>query len=213
MIDAMTPSSAIAPAAAPSAAPAPVGFDAFAAERPAPTKRPSKLMADLSRAMQTAAQHARDETMTRFDADAKTVVEEINAASSVEAANLRGPVRMGTTSGDLLLVDVVGDIQIESVSGDVAIRLAGPSGLIVKTTSGDTIVEGGRVDAVRLTQLEDEPDHCHRQQRRDETADVDHPVGPPGRLERGEGAGQVEPDHRRGTTGRGQADEHHQQPD
>jgi hypothetical protein len=58
-------------------------------EPPTTTRRPTKLMADLSRAMQAAAEQARGETMTRFDADAKSVVEEINAASTVEAANLR----------------------------------------------------------------------------------------------------------------------------
>jgi hypothetical protein len=39
--------------------------------------------------MQAAAEQARDETLTRFDADAKSVVEEINATSTVEAAALR----------------------------------------------------------------------------------------------------------------------------
>ena len=45
---------------------------------PAPARRPTKFMADLSRAMQTAAETSRDETMARFIADAKTVVEEIH---------------------------------------------------------------------------------------------------------------------------------------
>ena len=40
-------------------------------------RRPTKFMADLSRAMQTAAESSRDETMTRFAADAKVAVEEI----------------------------------------------------------------------------------------------------------------------------------------
>jgi hypothetical protein len=46
-------------------------------------------MVDLSRAMQTAAESARNETMARFESEAKTAVEEIHAASAVEAANLR----------------------------------------------------------------------------------------------------------------------------
>ncbi len=53
------------------------------------TRRPTKFMADLSRAMQTAAEVSRDETMARLSADVKTVVEEIHAASTVEAAALR----------------------------------------------------------------------------------------------------------------------------
>jgi hypothetical protein len=52
-------------------------------------RRPTKFMADLSRAMQTAAETSRDETMTRFATDAKTAVEDIRAKSAEEAAALR----------------------------------------------------------------------------------------------------------------------------
>jgi hypothetical protein len=52
-------------------------------------RRPTKFMADLSRAMQTAAEASRDETMTRFTADAKQAVEDIRAKSAEEAASLR----------------------------------------------------------------------------------------------------------------------------
>ena len=90
MIDAMAPSSIASPAS-PSPLPSPqtIGGGAMTPEPPTTTRRPTKLMADLSRAMQAAAEQARGETMTRFDADAKSVVEEMNAASTVEAANLR----------------------------------------------------------------------------------------------------------------------------
>ena len=49
----------------------------------------TKLMADFSRAMQVAAEASRDETMARFAADAKTVVEDIQNGSTTEAATLR----------------------------------------------------------------------------------------------------------------------------
>ena len=52
-------------------------------------RRPTKFMAELSRAMQAAAETARIETIARFEAEAKSVVEEIHAASAVEAANVR----------------------------------------------------------------------------------------------------------------------------
>ena len=55
----------------------------------AAARRPTKFMADLSRAMQAAAESSRDETMARLSAEAKTVVEEIHAASTEEAASLR----------------------------------------------------------------------------------------------------------------------------
>ncbi len=52
-------------------------------------RRPMKLLAELSRAMQAAAEASRDETMARFAAEAKTVVEEIQGGSTGGAADLR----------------------------------------------------------------------------------------------------------------------------
>ena len=52
-------------------------------------RRPTKFMADLSRAMQIAAESSRDETLARLSADAKTFVDEIHAGSTVESAALR----------------------------------------------------------------------------------------------------------------------------
>jgi hypothetical protein len=52
-------------------------------------RRPTKFMADLSRAMQVAAETARNETMARFEAESKTAIEEIHPASANEAAELR----------------------------------------------------------------------------------------------------------------------------
>ncbi len=52
-------------------------------------RRPTKIMADMSRAMQTAAVSSREEIMARFSADAKAVVEEIQVAATGESADLR----------------------------------------------------------------------------------------------------------------------------
>jgi hypothetical protein len=52
-------------------------------------RRPTKFMADLSRAMQTAAETSRDESMTRFAADAKVAIDDIRSRSAEEAAALR----------------------------------------------------------------------------------------------------------------------------
>lgn len=51
--------------------------------------RPSKFMADLTRAMQAAAESAREETLGRLQADAKAHIEEVHARSASEAADLR----------------------------------------------------------------------------------------------------------------------------
>ena len=66
--------------------------DAPAAEAPSTSsnRRPAtKFMVDLSRAMQTAAEASRDETMARFSAEAKVAIEEIRTGSADEAAALR----------------------------------------------------------------------------------------------------------------------------
>jgi hypothetical protein len=55
----------------------------------APARRATKFMAELSRAMQAAAEHSRNETMARFEIDAKTVVEELHATATEEVAALR----------------------------------------------------------------------------------------------------------------------------
>ena len=54
-----------------------------------PARRATKFMAELSRAMQAAAENARTETMARFEMEAKGVVEEIHAKATDEAAGLR----------------------------------------------------------------------------------------------------------------------------
>ena len=70
----------------------------MAAENPAPAqpeppspapRRATKFMADLTRAMQAAAEAARNETMTRFDADAKAFVDEIRSGTTSDVADLR----------------------------------------------------------------------------------------------------------------------------
>ncbi len=51
--------------------------------------KPSKFMADLTRAMQGAAETAKADTLARFSADAKAHIESIHAATAVEATELR----------------------------------------------------------------------------------------------------------------------------
>jgi len=61
---------------------------------PAPTvkaapKKPSKFLADLTRAMQATAESSRNETMERFTAEAKTATERVHAVAADEATELR----------------------------------------------------------------------------------------------------------------------------
>jgi hypothetical protein len=56
---------------------------------PAPTRKPNKFMADLSKAMQSAAETAREDTLSRVNSEAKGFIESIHATSAEEATELR----------------------------------------------------------------------------------------------------------------------------
>jgi hypothetical protein len=56
---------------------------------PAALRRTNKFLADLTKAMQVAAESAREETMGRLQGEAKTSVEQIHERSATEAADLR----------------------------------------------------------------------------------------------------------------------------
>lgn len=61
------------------------------ATAPAPTlaKRPTKFLADLTRAMQAAAEEARTQAVSQLEAEAKAYIENIHAQSSGQASELR----------------------------------------------------------------------------------------------------------------------------
>ena len=54
-----------------------------------PAKRPTKFLADLTRAMQAAAEAERAEILERFHAELKVFVEQVNERSGIEATELR----------------------------------------------------------------------------------------------------------------------------
>jgi hypothetical protein len=62
--------------------------DAFAAGSLS-AKRPTKFLADLTRAMQAAAEEARTQALTQLQADAKSFIEEIHARSASDVTDLR----------------------------------------------------------------------------------------------------------------------------
>ena len=55
----------------------------------APARRPTKFLADLTRAMQAAAEQARAATIEQFNADGTAVIEEIHATSATTVGELR----------------------------------------------------------------------------------------------------------------------------
>ncbi len=75
--------------AAPAAPPTQETAVAPALAASAAARKPNKFMADLSRAMQAAAESARADALDRLAADAKTHIESIHADSATEATDLR----------------------------------------------------------------------------------------------------------------------------
>lgn len=62
---------------------------ATAVPAPGMTRKPNKFMADLTKAMQAAAETARADTLARFGAEAKAHIEDIHASTATEASDLR----------------------------------------------------------------------------------------------------------------------------
>lgn len=78
-----------APVASVEAAPVPTPAPAPAPVVPPPGRKPSRFMADLTKAMQAAAEDARGRALAQLQADAKSHVETIHGRASTESANLR----------------------------------------------------------------------------------------------------------------------------
>jgi hypothetical protein len=76
-------------AAPPAPVPAVETAPAFRAAAVQPARKPNKFLADLTRAMQAAAETAKGETLARFSVDAKAHIEEIHASTATEATELR----------------------------------------------------------------------------------------------------------------------------
>ena len=68
---------------------APVSADVSAPTSSGVGKRPTKFLADLTKAMQAAAESSREQTLGQLQGDAKAFIEEIHGRSSTEASELR----------------------------------------------------------------------------------------------------------------------------
>jgi hypothetical protein len=86
-VDAEAPA-AIDPWGSPVVAPEPAPTPSAPTPPPA-GRKPTKFMADLTKAMQAAAEDARTRALTQLQSDAKTQIETIHGRSSTEAAGLR----------------------------------------------------------------------------------------------------------------------------
>ena len=86
----------------------------------APRRKPNKLMADLTRAMQTAAESARDETLERLGTDAKAFIESVHARSGTEAEALRQ-----TADEDIASIREWSKAEIARIREETDERIAG----------------------------------------------------------------------------------------
>ncbi len=112
-------------------------------------RRPTKFMADLSRAMQIAAGTSRDETMARFTNDAKAVVEEIQAASTVEAAALRR-----RADDDVAAVREWSKAEIARIREETEARIALRKTALDGEIDAHALIVGARVESVAATVTE-----------------------------------------------------------
>ena len=104
---------------------------------PQPTRRSTRFMAELSRAMQAAVENARTEAMARFEVEAKTVVEEIQANAATEAADLRT-----RADGDVAGIRDWSKAEIARVREETESRItARKDALEVELVDHDAVVE------------------------------------------------------------------------
>ena len=93
LVTILAPDTAQHPAAVVSPTPEPAsGPEYSAAPDPvpaAPTRKPTKFLADLTRAMQSAAEQARTATLEQYRAEGTSVIEQIHARSATGATELR----------------------------------------------------------------------------------------------------------------------------
>jgi hypothetical protein len=127
----------------------PVTTEMIDATATAGTRRPTKFMAEMSRAMQGAAEAARDETLARLEADLKTVVEEIHAASTVEAAELRR-----RADDDVAAVREWSKAEIARIREETEARIALRKTALDSEMEAHTGTIGARVEQVGATVLE-----------------------------------------------------------
>jgi hypothetical protein len=103
-----------------------------------PARRATKFMAELSRAMQAAAEHARSETMARFEVEAKGVVEAIHAGATDEAADLRR-----RADDDVAAIREWSKAEIARIREETESRIAARKGSL----DGEMEQHAGTVDA------------------------------------------------------------------
>ena len=105
--------------------PEPIEPETHEPETTPPARRATKFLADLSRAMQAAAENARSETMARFEVEAKGVIEAIHAGATEEAAVLRR-----TADDDVAAIREWSKTEIARIREETEARIAARKGAL-----------------------------------------------------------------------------------
>jgi hypothetical protein len=136
-------SATVDPWAAPAAANEPVP----ATPTPPPSgRKPTKFMADLTKAMATAAEEARGRALGQLQADAKTYIESIHGRSATEAAALRR-----AADDDVAAVREWSKAEIARIREETETRITDRKGRLETEIEGHAGVIEREIDAVQKT--------------------------------------------------------------
>jgi len=116
------------------------------APKPPANKKPSKFMADLTKAMQAAAEDARSRVISQLQADAKTHVESIHGRSSTDAAGLRR-----TADDDVAGVREWSKAEIARIREETETKITGRKARLETEIEQHAAVIEREIDAVQKT--------------------------------------------------------------
>jgi hypothetical protein len=116
-------------------------------------RKPSKFLADLTKAMQTAAEEARSLSVSQFQADTKAYIEQIHERSSTEAASLRR-----TADDDVAGVREWSKQEIARIREDTESRISARKSQLDGEIETHTVLIGREVERVQaqVTEFESE---------------------------------------------------------
>jgi len=128
-------------------APAPEPVPAPSAPTPPPSgRKPTKFMADLTKAMQAAAEDARSRALTQLQTDAKAHVESIHGRSSTEAAGLRR-----AADDDVAAVREWSNAEIARVREETEAKITERKGRLESEIEEHAAIIEREIDAVQKT--------------------------------------------------------------
>jgi hypothetical protein len=133
------------PWASPTPAPEPVPAPS-APTPPSSGRKPTKFMADLTKAMQAAAEDARSRALTQLQTDAKAHVESIHGRSSTEAAGLRR-----AADDDVAAVREWSKAEIARIREETEGRITDRKGRLESEIEEHAAVIEREIDAVQKT--------------------------------------------------------------